>query len=172
MKPSISIQNINNCSATEFINTLGSIFEHSPWVAELACAGRPFDSVDSLLVKMKSLVNAASHHQRHTLICNHPELAGQEAQQDTLTTESKNEQAAAGLNNCSREELQKLRSLNKQYREKFGFPFVIAVKNLSRQDILDAMQTRLQNTKEIEFDSCIQQIGKIAEFRLKQLIEN
>ncbi|MCK4708292.1 MAG: 2-oxo-4-hydroxy-4-carboxy-5-ureidoimidazoline decarboxylase, partial [Gammaproteobacteria bacterium] len=133
---------------------------------------RPFDSIQQLHTHMQDIVNNADKQQQKKLICNHPELAGREAEAGKLTTDSKNEQAGAGLNNCSTEELQKLRELNRKYREKFDFPFVIAVKQLTRYDILHAIETRLQNSIQVEFDSCIQEIGKIAEFRLKQLMVN
>ncbi|MBT3203815.1 MAG: 2-oxo-4-hydroxy-4-carboxy-5-ureidoimidazoline decarboxylase [Gammaproteobacteria bacterium] len=172
MTNTISLQSINNFSQSNFVMELGSIFEHSAWVAEQVYPLRPFDSVQRLHTLMKDIVNNADKEQRKKLICNHPELAGKEAEAGELTADSKNEQAGAGLNNCSAEELQKLRKLNRQYLEKFDFPFVIAVKKLTRYDILDAIETRLQNSVDTEFDSCITEIAKIAEFRLNQLITN
>ncbi len=166
----VSIDQLNSLSKTEFIQILGGIFEHSPWVAEKVYTEKPFDSVSTLLEKMIQIVSTASHQQQLALICNHPELAGKAAEQNALTDESKNEQAGAGLNNCSSEELQKLRLLNQQYRNRHGFPFVIAVKQLTRYDILDAIQMRLQNPTEDEFKNCIREIAKIAKFRLNQLI--
>ncbi len=172
MTNTISLQSINNLNQSDFVTTLGTIFEHSPWVAEQVYPLRPFDSIQQLHHRMKDIVNKADREQRKKLICNHPELAGREAESGKLTTDSKNEQAGAGLNNCSTEELKKLRNLNLQYLKKFDFPFVIAVKQLTRYDILEAIESRLQNTADIEFNSCINEIAKIAEFRLNQLITN
>ncbi len=172
MTNTISLQSINNFNQSEFVTAFGSLFEHSPWVAEQVYPLKPFDSVQQLHTLMKDIVNKADKEQHKKLICNHPELAGKEAEAGELTTDSKTEQAGAGLNNCSSEELQKLRKLNRQYLEKFGFPFVIAVKKLTRYDILDAIETRLQNSNDTEFDSCITEIAKIADFRLNQLITN
>lgn len=172
MRNAISIQTLNNLGRTDFVNTLGSVFEHSPWVAEQSFSRHPFDSVLALHNSMLETVNNASEQQRKALICNHPELAGREATARELTAASKNEQASAGLDHFSPQELQLFRLLNQQYRDKFGFPFIIAVKNLTRYDILDSIHIRLQNSTELEFNNCIQEIGKIAEFRLHQLIVN
>lgn len=172
MTNTISLQSINNLNQSDFVSTLGTIFEHSPWVAEQVYSLRPFDSIQQLHQHMTDIVNKADRGQRKKLICNHPELAGREAEAGKLTTDSENEQAGAGLNNCSAEELKKLRNLNLQYLKKFDFPFVIAVKQLTRYDILQAIESRLQNTADIEFNSCINEIAKIAKFRLNQLITN
>jgi len=172
MTNTITLQNINHLNQSDFVSTLGTIFEHSPWVAEQVYLLRPFDSIQQLHHQMKDIVKKADRGQRKQLICNHPELAGREAEAGKLTTDSKNEQAGAGLNNCSAEELKKLRDLNRQYLQEFDFPFVIAVKQLTRYDILQAIESRLQNTADSEFNSCINEIAKIAEFRLNQLITN
>jgi 2-oxo-4-hydroxy-4-carboxy-5-ureidoimidazoline decarboxylase len=166
----LTLKELNQLPEIEFTNKLGSIFEHSPWVAKQTYDFRPFSSVDSLLQYMFDLVKQSPQADRLKLICNHPQLAGKEAAQGSLTEHSKNEQEAAGLNHCTAEELTQLQTLNQQYLDKFGFPFVIAVKDLSRHDILAAMQQRINNPMEQEFDSCIEQIGRIAEFRLKNLI--
>ncbi len=172
MKKNITLQELNNFKLDEFIAALGTIFEHSSWVAEQVYPLRPFECVQQLHQRMTEIVQKSSDDQRKILICNHPELAGKEAEEGTLTSESRNEQASAGLNNCNTGELQKLRELNQQYRRKFHFPFVIAVKQLTRFDILNAIESRLQNSPEIEFKSSITEIEKIAEFRLNQLISN
>ena len=166
----LTLNELNQLPENEFINLLGSIFEHSPWVAKQTYQFRPFDSVDSLMQYMFDFVKQSPQADRLRLICNHPQLAGKEAAEGTLTEHSKKEQACAGLNHCSSEELHRLNTLNQQYLDKFGFPFVIAVKGLSRYDILEAMQQRINNPMEQEFDTCIEQIGRIAEFRLKDLV--
>lgn len=154
-----------------FIAQLGGIYEHSPWIAERAWAHQPFERLDDLHAALVSVVKGASRDEQMGLICAHPELAGKEAEAGTLTTASTYEQQGAGLNQCSREELQRLRQLNADYLAAFGFPFVIAVKGLTRYQIMDAMQSRLANPKEVEFEACLEQIFKIAKFRLEALFE-
>ena len=162
---------INQLSRSVFIDLLGSIFEHSPWVAEQVYEKRPFQTVIELQKTMFDIVQASSIEQRLTLIRHHPQLAGKEADEGTLTMDSKKEQSRAGLNHCSTDELEKLRRLNKNYLDKFGFPFVIAVSGLNRHQIIAAMQTRLQNDSDREFSTSIDEIGKIARIRLDALID-
>ncbi|MCP4432074.1 MAG: 2-oxo-4-hydroxy-4-carboxy-5-ureidoimidazoline decarboxylase [Gammaproteobacteria bacterium] len=170
MTDTISLSTINQLTAAQFIDILGGIYEHSSWVAEQVYQQRPFDSLQKLQIAMANVVRASSHTQRLTLIRNHPQLAGKEASQGTLTTDSKNEQRGAGLDQCSSEELKTIQTLNKQYLQVFEFPFVIAVKGLDRHQIIAAMQLRLHNTQQIEFDTSIDEICKIAEIRLRALI--
>src|SRR5690606_40022438 len=103
-------------------------------------------------------------------ICSHPYLDGKKADQGKLTTASTCEQLGSGLDQCSSQELARLRVLNAQYRERFGFPFVIAVKGLSRYQIMDTVEARLNNSVETEFQACLTEIGKIARFRLDALL--
>ena len=149
-----------------FIARLDGIFEHSPWVAERAWSTGPFDSIDALHAAMCLVVDAAEATEQLALICAHPELAGKEAEDGTLTTASTGEQRGAGLDQCSKEELQRLRRLNQDYRARFGFPFVVAVKGLTRHQILDRVEARLANARDAEFRTCLAEIGKIARFRL------
>lgn len=153
-----------------FVARLDGIFEHSPWIAERAWAARPFATVDQLHGAMLAVLDAADDDERLGLICAHPELAGKEAEEGTLTTASTGEQRGAGLDQCSKEELQRLRDLNAAYRERFGFPFVIAVKGLSRYQIIDAVEARRHNDRATEFAACLREIGKIARFRLDALL--
>ena len=166
----MTLQQLNTLDKDAFVQTLGAIFEHSPWVAERAYAERPFASLQDLNQKMFGQVKRADVEQQKQLILSHPELAGREARAGELTSDSQNEQAGAGLDRCSAEELTRLQALNARYREKFGFPFIIAVKGLSRYDIMEAMERRLLHSKAREFDACLSEIGKIGFFRLQQLI--
>jgi len=168
-KPTIA--NLNLLSDQAFVDLLGGIYEHSPWVAELAFAQLPFDSVNALHQSMINIVKAASHEQRLALIRNHPELAGKEADAGTLTADSKKEQSRAGLNQCSAAELEQIRNLNKNYLQKFSFPFVIAVSGLNKGQIIAAMQTRSHNDEETEFTTSLNEIDKIARIRLDALID-
>ena len=172
MTSKISLASLNQLDREQFIESLGGIFEHSPWVADLVYENRPFESKVQLHKVMVETVERSPEFQRMALICNHPELAGKEAAEGTLTDESQKEQSRAGLNQCSTEELSRLQSLNRSYREKFEFPFVIAVTGLNKSQIVKAIESRLKNSASIEFDTSIAEIGKICMIRLNKLIED
>lgn len=171
MTDRLTLTNLNQLSHQNFIDTLGGIYEHSSWVAELTFAQLPFDSVDTLHQTMMDIVKASDLDKRLALIRNHPELAGKEAAEGTLTADSKKEQSRAGLNHCSADELEQIRGLNKSYLQKFSFPFVIAVSGLNKHQIIAAMQTRLQSDEATEFVTSLNEIDKIAKIRLDALID-
>ena len=156
----------------EFVAMLGGVFEHTPWIAERAYAARPFASVDALHRAMIATLAAATHDAKLALICAHPELAGKEAAAGTMTADSVGEQASAGLDRCMPAELERLRQGNRAYREKFSFPFVMAVKGKTREEILAALATRIGNARDAEFARCIDEIGRIARLRLAALFES
>jgi 2-oxo-4-hydroxy-4-carboxy-5-ureidoimidazoline decarboxylase len=172
MPGKISIAALNQFDREQFVESLGTIFEHSPWVADLAYECRPFRSVSHLHQSMVETVEKSPEFQRMALICNHPELAGKEADAGTLTTDSLKEQSGAGLNQCTAEELAQLQSLNRTYQEKFEFPFVIAVTGLNKIQIIEALEARLKNSAAVEFDTSIIEIGKIGKIRLDALIDD
>ena len=167
----LSIDELNQCSAARFVEALGGIFEHSPWVAELACPQRPFASRDELHQVMASALKRAPEVQRMELLCQHPELAGKEASAGTLTDESQREQAGAGLNQCTATELMKIKSLNQAYHAKFEFPFIIAVTGLDKFQIIAAMEKRLGHSREAEFDIAISEVEKIGRIRIDALVD-
>lgn len=168
---SIRIKDINDSEQAHFVELLGAIFEHSPWVAELVYPERPFSSRSELHQVMAAAVRHAPAVQRMALLCQHPELAGKEADAGTLTDDSKREQAGAGLNQCTASELQTIKSLNQAYRTKFSFPFIIAVTGLDKFQIIAAMEKRLENTEQTEFDTAIGEVEKIARIRIDALID-
>jgi len=167
----ISLHSLNQFDRDQFVETLGGIFEHSPWVADMAYQDRPFNSSTQLHQAMVDAVNKSPKFQRMALICNHPELAGKEAAEGTLTNDSRQEQSRAGLDQCSAEELAQLQSLNLAYRKKFDFPFVIAVTGLDKTQIITAIESRLENSASLELDTSIAEIGKIGVIRLNALID-
>lgn len=167
----LTIDELNHRNDSQFVELLGAIFEHSPWVAELVIPLRPFDSGDDLHQAMAHAMRCAPEVQRMELLCSHPELAGKEASSGTLTDDSKREQAGAGLNQCSKAELEKIASLNQAYRERFVFPFIVAVTGLGKQQILQAMEQRLENDLALEFDTAIREVEKIAQIRIDALID-
>lgn len=160
---------LSTCDRAAFAARLAGIFEHSPWIAERAWSARPFDDVAALHRAMLAVLDAADPEAQLGLIRAHPELAGKEAVAGTLTADSTSEQIGAGLDRCSADELARLRGLNARYRERFGFPFVLAVKGRSRYEIMDALEARLANDPDTEFRTCLSEIGKIARFRLNAM---
>ena len=166
-----TIESLNQLSQNTFIAQLDNIFEHSSWVAEQTYPKRPFNTVAELHKTMFDIVLESSIDDRLRLIRNHPELAGKETEQGTLTTYSKKEQSTAGLDQCTADELEQLHSLNKRYLHRFGFPFVIAVSGLNKHQIIAAMQERLLNDHDTEFAACIREIGKIGRIRLDALFD-
>ena len=168
---SFHIEDINRSDLARFVELLGTIFEHSPWVAELVYPEKPFSSRSELHQVMADAVRCAPEVQRMTLLCQHPELAGREADAGTLTDDSKREQAGAGLNQCTPDELLTIKSLNQAYLAKFDFPFIVAVAGLDKFQIIAAMEQRLANTTEQEFDTAIGEVEKIAQIRISALID-
>jgi len=174
---SYSLEQINALNADDFVDAFGAIYEHSPWVAEQAAKARPFDSIEHMLAAMQEAVARASRDAQLLLIRAHPQLQGklhgklQGKPAAILTAESTSEQKSAGLDQCSPLEMEQLATLNKAYRDKFGFPFIIAVRGLTRGDIIDSMSQRLNNQAGIEFETCLDQIYRIARLRLATLVQ-
>ncbi|WP_117193521.1 2-oxo-4-hydroxy-4-carboxy-5-ureidoimidazoline decarboxylase [Rhizobium terrae] len=157
----------------DFIKQFGGVFEHSPFIAE-----RAYDagfilvpmSAKKLHDAMASIFRKASHEERLGVLRAHPDLAGKLAVAGELTEDSRREQAGAGLDRLSPEEHGRFTALNTAYMEKFGFPFIIAVKGLSKDDILAAFETRIHNSVEEEFATAAAQVEKIALLRLNALL--
>jgi len=171
MSGAVTLEALNAAAPAEFVATLAGIFEHSPWVAEGAAGARPFASRATLLDAMVAVVLAAPRPQKLGLIRAHPDLAGRLAAGDALTVSSTAEQASAGLDQCSPEELARFQALNEAYKAKFGFPFVMAVKGRGRREILAAFERRLANDESAEFDAALAEIAEIARLRLTGLVE-
>ena len=169
MSARATLASLSAAPQDEFVRVLDGVFEHTPWIAERAYAARPFASVDDLHRAMLAALASAPREAKLALICAHPELAGKEADAGTMTPDSAGEQASAGLDRCTPDELARLRAGNRAYREKFGFPFVMAVSGKSRQEILAALASRVGGTRDAEFARCIDEIGKIARLRLDAL---
>jgi len=166
----ITLAELNALPAGRFISLLGGIFEHSPWVAEQVASLRPFDSVDDLYRAMVERVAAAGPQAQMELIRAHPELAGKAAVRGELTPESTSEQQGAGLDRCTPDEYSRLTALNQAYREKFGFPFILAVRGHDRQSVIREFRRRLALSPPEETAECLEQIYKIGRFRLDDLV--
>ena len=163
MKPS-------SMTRESFVARYGPVYEDSPWVAEAvwpAVESGELDDPEALARAMRAAVDSAPRERRLELIRAHPQLAVA----GRMAEASVREQKGAGLDQCSPEELEAFRKLNAAYVERFGFPFIIAVKGLSRADILKAFADRLGNDAETEFATAIDQIHRIAGFRLPALAE-
>ena len=151
----------------DFIARYAGIYEHSPWVAEqVATLAADIDDVERLAALLADSVDNADTERQLQLIRAHPDLAGKARLAGGLTADSASEQASAGLDQCSADELARFQALNTAYRNKFGFPFVMAVRGRNRSEILDEFERRLENTSQLEFETALQEIHKIARLRL------
>ncbi len=154
-------------SEADFVARYGGIYEHSVWVAEEAA---PFadgaGEIERIAAIMADCVDNASAERQLELIRAHPDLAGKAQVAGELTEDSTVEQARAGLDHCTAEEYEQFQSLNRDYHDKFGFPFVMAVRDSGRSEILAAFESRLQNDSTTEFETALAEIHKIARLRL------
>ena len=171
-KKSLALSELNAMPAADFVAHLGEVFEHSPWVARRAAVGRPFSSVGVLHDVMAAAVRAAGPEAQDTLIRAHPDLAGKAARAGDLTKASTGEQASAGLDQLTDEEYERFDRLNRTYRDKFGFPFIIAVKGLDKTAILTAFERRIAHDEETERRTALEQIARIARIRLGALVHD
>lgn len=162
---------LNALPAADFVAALDGIYEHSPWVAERVAERRPFGSRCALHDAMQAAVLAATDEEQLALIRAHPQLAGKAAIRGELTADSTREQAGAGLSACSPEEFARLHALNTAYEARFGFPFIMAVKGHGRAAILAGFESRLAHHPEAERAKALDEIGRIAEFRLRERVQ-
>ena len=155
----------------EIIDLLKSIYEHSKWVPERLLSENinEIQSKEELQLMMKKIVDNSSETEKLNLINAHPELGKRLHKKVKLTKFSENEQKSAGLDQCTDKEFEILTNLNNEYRLKFKFPFIIAVKGLNKNQIIDNMKERVNNSKTKEFETAISEIHKIAELRIKDL---
>ncbi len=165
-----SLHRINALDQTEFTALLGGIYEHSPWVASRSWPQRPFESFAHLQATLAQVLDQASADERMAVIRAHPELSGRAALRGDLTANSREEQAGAGLDQCTPEEFAQLQEGNRAYAEKFGFPFIIAVRGLGRRDIIESLQRRRASSREEEIAAALEQIHRIAAFRLSEKV--
>lgn len=163
----MTIDEINALSRDGFIAALGWVFEHSPWVAERAWGHRPFATLEDLHAAMTSEVKRATHEEQLALLRAHPDLGARAR----MSTASADEQSGAGLDRLTPEEHQRLLAQNTAYREKFGFPFLYAVKGSTKYDILRALDQRLTATPQAEFEQALNRVYRIAGFRLQDAME-
>ncbi|MBO9546668.1 2-oxo-4-hydroxy-4-carboxy-5-ureidoimidazoline decarboxylase [Caulobacter sp.] len=164
--PPLSLARLNSMNQTGFTTALGFAFELSPWVVERSWSERPFASVEAMHEAMMAVLDSATTADKLALIRAHPELAGKAAIAKQLTAESTSEQASAGLDRLTPEEFARFHELNAAYGQRFGFPFIIAVRLNDKASILAAMQARLAHDEAAEIAEAIKQIGLISKLRL------
>lgn len=155
----------------KIINLLKGIYEHSAWVPEKLLSENisEIKTKEELELMMKKIVDNSTETEKLNLIKAHPELGKKLQKKEKLTKFSKEEQKSAGLDQCSDEEFEILTNLNNTYRSKFEFPFILAVKGLNKNQIIDNMKKRVNNLKSVEFETAINEIHKIAQLRIKDL---
>ncbi len=154
----------------EFVRRFGGIYEHSAWVAEAAAAeAAAAGDLDEIATLLAECVDNAATDRQLALIRAHPDLAGKAQIAGELTADSTAEQASAGLDQCTAEEYDRFQALNTRYKDKFGFPFVMAVRGSSRAEILAAFAARLENDATTEFETALAEIHKIARLRLQAM---
>ena len=161
-----TIDEVNQMGREEFVEVFGSVFEHSPWAAEQAFEQRPFAACNELEDSLVEAVKNSGREAQLKLLCAHPELGSREK----MAKASVREQSAAGITKTDEERRAKMQALNESYRDKFDFPFIVAVKGLTPDDILANMEDRVSNSLEEEFRECLDQVIRIASIRLEALV--
>lgn len=164
----VTINQLNKVSQLQFVQILKDIFEHSPWIPERTWSYRPFSALEDLHEKMVIIVKESTDVEKLDLIQAHPNLGARLE----MSTSSVKEQANAGLSQLSPKEYEDFSLLNKQYMDKFGFPFIMAVKGQTKGEIYSSMERRVKHPLKDEFETALSEIEKIALFRLKELLEN
>lgn len=159
----LTIEELNQTDEATFVDSLADVYEESPWVAERVSSERPFGSLDDLQTAMERTVRTASRKRKRELLRAHPDLG----EQTEMTDASQEEQASAGLDQLRPELYEAFQQLNETYREKFGFPFIMAVKGASPDEIKDAMEKRIENAESTEFHTALDEVHTIARLRLE-----
>jgi OHCU decarboxylase len=170
VRTSITLAEINHLDQNSFVAALGALFEHSPWIAAHAWHARPFPSIDKLHAALCRAMYNAPAAQQLNLIQAHPDLAGKLALAGELTPASIREQSSIGLDRLPPQEFATFTQLNQEYRGKFGFPFVVCVREHTKDSILANFAARLQHTREEEIRTALGEIAKIAHLRLFDLV--
>ena len=162
----MDIATVNGMDKAAFVAAFGGIFEHSPWVAERAYGRGPFASAADLHAAMVDAVRAAPREQQTALLNAHPDLAGKEARAGTMTSSSVSEQASAALDRLSAEEMSRIAELNRAYRARHGFPFIVAVRHYTKAGIFHEFERRIANDTESEHTWALSQVFAITRMRI------
>jgi 2-oxo-4-hydroxy-4-carboxy-5-ureidoimidazoline decarboxylase len=165
------IAELNLFACDQFVRLIGPAFEHSAWIAGNTWPRRPFNSVAELHRALCDTVRNAGEEKQLALIRAHPDLVGRAALTGTLTAASTSEQTSAGLDKLTPKEVAAFQKFNQAYREKFGFPFVICARLNKKEAILNGFRSRMSHSREEEIKAALEEIFKIADFRLRDLVE-
>jgi len=166
----VSLDELNKMDKAAFISALGDIFEHSPWIAEAAHAGRPLPTLTSLFDAMSAIVHGAGADRQAALIKGHPDLAGKAARSGSMTSDSIAEQGSLGLDQLSNEEFETFHRNNDAYRAKFAIPFIICVRRHTKDSILRQFELRLKNDSTTEHKTALAEVLRIGALRLDQRV--
>ena len=160
-----TIDNINDLNKSDFLSIFGNVFEKTESVALETFKSKPFKNFDDIMFKMLNIYEGYKKNKILEILNAHPQLAVAKK----MTSESISEQTSAKLNECSNDEYDEFKKLNSEYKKKFNFPFIIAVKGKDKNEILSNFRQRIQNDIEIEFQEAKKQVKKIATFRLNEI---
>ena len=168
-----TLAELNAMDRDTFTRVLGPVFEHSPWIAEAAWNSRPFDGIDTLHAALCNMVVQSGQAKQLALLQAHPDLVGNAATAGgfALTPASAQEQAHAGLDRLHASEIETFQKFNQQYRERFGFPFIVCARLNRKESILTAFPIRLMNDRDCEIQAALDEIAKIARLRLEDLVQ-
>ena len=161
---------VNTADAGLFAAWFAGICEDSPWVAVRAARRRPFASVADLADAFAAVLAEASATEQRAVLQAHPDLAGKLARAGAVAAQSRSEQRGAGLDQLTDAEFERFDGLNREYRDRFGFPFIFAVKGAGKAEILEAFERRLPNAVDVERAEAIRQVGRIMRFRLMEAV--
>lgn len=162
----MTLTEVNRLPTPAFLAAFGDIAEHSPWVAERAMAARPFASLGAMIEAFEAAVRSATSEAQLALVRAHPDLATRAR----LTQDSRREQAGAGLDSLTEAEFEHVSDLNQRYKDRFGFPFIFAVKGAGKRQILASFESRLGNSPEAEFSLALDQVCRILRFRIEDRV--
>jgi len=162
-----SIDKVNKLSKSDFISIFGNVFEKTEWIAQKSYDSKPYKNFKELFSKMMEVFENSNKESHIKILNTHPDLTVEKK----LTEDSKNEQKNASLNQCTDEEFVEFKKLNEEYKKKFRFPFIIAVKGKNKEEILNSFRQRITNNINLEFEEAKRQVKKIANFRLNEIIK-
>jgi len=162
-----SIDKVNKLNKSDFISIFGNVFEKTEWIAEKAYNSKPYKNFEELFLKMMKIFENSEKESHLEILNAHPDLAIEKK----LTKDSRNEQENANLNECSEEEFKEFKKLNEEYKKKFRFPFIITVKGKNKEEILNSFRQRITNNINLEFEEAKEQVKKIANLRLNEIIK-
>lgn len=166
-----NIDEVNKMSTEDYEKAFSNIFEGTTWPIVEVASKRPFTGFVNMYIDIVDVVEKSGAEKQLELIKSHPQLACKNLRNDNIAALSQGEQSGAGLNECTEEEAKELAKLNKEYDEKFGFPFLLAVKKATKQQIFSSLKTRINNTRDQEFKIALQQEYKIVLFRLLDTVQ-